>query len=488
MNYTETTNSLNTAYSLGYYFGYAFVWLVFLGLIYLLFRWFSRPTTDLAKRVEKFKKELSKQKGEPALFNIWAFLFSSFFFWYIGMSWMFILFLILPWIVMLPFLCLADSGISFLIGFTISHIVAGFVANRLCKKYKENYILTYKDADLTKAVLYRPISIKKLVIMNILTAGLYSIYWSFKNWHAYQTETKDDVNPYIRSWFCTLTMYDLFTKMTKTMKSKTSYAKYGFLFFALSALEYMFNKFTDSTVFSEGAQGLFALLSLFMPLIIVLVCFVPVQKVINQYAQKNFKQSLDKKFYVGEIIWLILGLLLNFVILFGNPFLKDTQEVPTQKLIVAEKFTKAEQEKIYTSLGFIYRHVRGYAKVCLNENYELKKYPNNFIELVQDDIKKLEEKLAEKGISLEQAMSDMEADPQVSRILYKSIYTELDQLKKSIIIGEIAHEKNVPEESVEWNDNWDNLMTFRDACEVFDNIGIEIFKNGENRYFLKSIF
>ena len=488
MNYTEAANNLSTAFTFGYWIGYVGVFMIFIALMYFLLKYLSKPTSDITTRIEKFKKDINGQKGELALFNIWAFCFSSFYFWYVGLSWMFILFLVLPWIFMIPFIFVSDPAVSFLIGFTISHLIAGFTSNRLCRKYKKNYISKYKDADPTRPVLYRPITIKKLIIMNFLTAGLYAIYWSYKNWYAYQTKTKDDVNPCLRSWFCTLTMYDLFSKMTKTMDLKKTCAKYGFLFFALSAFDLFFSKSAEDNNFSSSVQGLFAWLSFFMPLVIAWICLVPVQKIINQYAKKTFKQNIDTKFYPGEVVWLILGLLLNFVILFGNPFIANQQNEAVEKSVLTQNFQGDDLEKVSASLGFIYRHVNGYAEVCLKENYELQKYPNDFVELLREDILKLKAKLEGKGISLEQAMNEVKAQPRFVGLVQQSIYVELEQLKRAIIINEVAQQQNVPVTDIEWNDDWDNLLSFQNVCQAFDEAGLDLLKDSENRYFLKANF
>lgn len=484
MNYTETVDNLSATFI----FGYLAAFIIFITLMYFLFKWTSGPISDITKRIEKFKKDINNQKGELALFNFWAFCFSSFYFWYVGLSWRFILFLVLPWLFMLPFVFLSDPATSFLIGFTISHLIAGFTSNRLCQKYKQNYILKHKDADPIKPVLYRPISIKKIIVMNFLTAGLYSIYWSYKNWHSYQVETKDDVNPFFRSWLYHLTMYDLFSKMTRTMKLKKSYAKYGFLFFVFSSLDLLLNRFFESNEFSIEVQGLFALISLFIPILIALICLVPVQKIINQYAKKAFKQKIDTKFYPGEVAWLILGLLLNFVILFGNPFIENQQNKAVEKSVLAQNFQGEELDKVSASLGFIYRHVNGYADVCLKENYEMQKYPNDFIELLQDDILKLKTRLEEKGISLEQAMDEVKTQPEFVRLVHQSVYAELDQLKRTLIVENIAEQQNVPVDNIEWNDDLDNLLSFQDICQAFDEVGIDLLKNNEIRYFLKANF
>jgi hypothetical protein len=44
----------------------------------------------------------------------------------------------------------------------------------------------------------------------------------------------------------------------------------------------------------------------------------------------------------------------------------------------------------------------------------------------------------------------------------------------------------IPIEDVKWNSEWDNLLTFKDICEILDDGGIELIKEGESKYFLKA--
>lgn len=67
-----------------------------------------------------------------------------------------------------------------------------------------------------------------------------------------------------------------------------------------------------------------------------------------------------------------------------------------------------------------------------------------------------------------------------------SIYTELENLGKLTIISLAAEEQGIPIEDVKWNSEWDNLLTFKDICKAFDENGIEILKEGENKYLLKA--
>ena len=45
------------------------------------------------------------------------------------------------------------------------------------------------------------------------------------------------------------------------------------------------------------------------------------------------------------------------------------------------------------------------------------------------------------------------------------------------------HEKK-PLEEIGWNDEWKDLLSLKDVCEIFDEDGIEMLKSGTNKNFI----
>lgn len=66
------------------------------------------------------------------------------------------------------------------------------------------------------AVLYFPVSVRKLVVMSIFTGGLYEIYWFYKHWRIYKDRTDAFVTPAARSLFAPFFCYSLFRKIRDT--------------------------------------------------------------------------------------------------------------------------------------------------------------------------------------------------------------------------------------------------------------------------------
>ena len=149
---------------------------------------------EVQDKVKKFNQELKENKKLKP-FNVWAFIFSSFYFWYIECPWLFSLFLFLPFLLTLPLMFVVYINWAFLIAFLISHTIAGFLANKKYRAYQQNFVEKFKDADSSRPVEYYAVSSLRMFLLSLLSLGIYNIYWGFRQWKAYQETTKDDVNP-----------------------------------------------------------------------------------------------------------------------------------------------------------------------------------------------------------------------------------------------------------------------------------------------------
>lgn len=274
---------------------------------------------ETKEKVKKFKADLEKK---PKLFNIWAFIFSSFYFLFTEMFLYFYLFFILTFIIAIPFVHLFDIKTGLLIGFICSHTIAGFVANPCRRKYKQKFIETHeyeKKVNYDAQVEYFAISPSRLIICTILTGGLYTIYWGYKNWNNFQKATNDDINPYIQGLFFNFTVMNLFETIEYSTKSKKSYDFYSWACFFIFISEGLI--YNDLLKLSDNQDKIsIYLLSLFTLMLVYPFCIVPVQMLINKYTKETLKKPLDNHFYFGEIVILALGILLNLYFWYSNLF------------------------------------------------------------------------------------------------------------------------------------------------------------------------
>ncbi len=421
---------------------------------------------NVYEKVKFLEKEIKENKTHNSPFNIWAFIFSSFYFLYIGMDGYFLVFALLPFALSIPLLIFTFFGLAFVIGFVISHIVAGFIANRAYKKYREEFVEEHKGADLNKTVEYFAISSLRLILGSIITGGFYLLYWNFKNWNVYQKTTKDDINPYIRAWFYHLTMPFLFKNMNKTIKPKKSLVLYGVLyllsFVAISIISYLANGNINIQLLL--VLGL-TVLALYLATPFLLL---PVQRAVNRYTTETLQKPLVKKFLPWEIFFLIFGTIITLANIFS----------PQESL-----WTQEQEEKIGASVGFIYRHTQAYSDFCKKSGYELKIYPDEFRAYFAQDIENLEAELATQGLTIE-GLQQTYITPQAKEFMERLIAEEFDWLKKSLTLAAISQQANIPAENLSWKDDMSEIMTMEDVCSIFDEVGMSVLKSGENKDFL----
>ena len=420
---------------------------------------------EVQDKVKKFNQELKENKKLKP-FNIWAFIFSSFYFWYIECPWLFSLFLFLPFLLTLPLMFVVYINWAFLIAFLISHTIAGFLANKKYRAYQQNFVEKFKDADSSRPVEYYAVSSVRMFLLSLLSLGIYNIYWGFRQWKAYQETTKDDVNPYLCGFFINFTAPLLCFKMNKTLKKGKFLPACGIAYF-LAYVGILILNATDVT--NPALYGIMALIWIVCYLIIMTV-LLPVQRAVNKYTTEVLKKERDKKAYFGEVVLTLLGFLMLVLNILA--------------VSVESRQNPEPSEKDWEAIGFIYRHTKVYESVCAKEGYVLKKYPQEFKAYFAQDIDNLQKNLAQKGYTIEELFSYI--TPELNKWTEQSVYEELAELRDVWLIMAIAQEQGIPTDQVKLTEEEKALLPLKDVCEIFDDEGIELIKAGSANNFFKN--
>ena len=80
-----------------------------------------------------------------------------------------------------------------------------------------NLVVEPKDAS---GALFFPTSLKKLVILHVLTLGIYPVYWFYKNWRVHQKYMQKKTIPILRALFYIFFTHSLFKKIADTAKDR----------------------------------------------------------------------------------------------------------------------------------------------------------------------------------------------------------------------------------------------------------------------------
>lgn len=363
----------------------------------------------LQEKLKLYQETL--KKDEPAnAFNPRAFVFNSFYYFYHDVSFGKFLayFLATPLLFILFVLLKATPAAAFFTAVLAVRTVAGFRANIDLKKHMEKFVNEYKDIDFNpQPLIYFSVSLTRLFFASLFTAGIYDIYWAYKNWQAVRKYNRENIVPFCRSWlFGLIFIYPLFLRMKKSFQ-QTKPATPLFSFCAITyTLFYIFDAFfNELNADTKGiADLLLPLLTTFLPTL----CLLPIQKAINSHNQKlNPENKPLATFLPGEIITFAASSLL----IAGGFWLGYNH--------TSKKFG-ADYDFITTS----HIHEQIYPEICRKHGYEMKNYPQTFRKINAAQYAQIEKRLKQEGTDLKKMWTDKNS-------FYKSIIT--NRLEKSML-------------------------------------------------------
>lgn len=70
----------------------------------------------------------------------------------------------------------------------------------------------------TNDAMFFVVSIRKLIVMNIFTFGLYWAYWYYQNWSRYRRKSGERVLPLVRTFFGILFLYGLLSRVDRQLR------------------------------------------------------------------------------------------------------------------------------------------------------------------------------------------------------------------------------------------------------------------------------
>ena len=317
------------------------------------------------------------------------------------------------------------------------------------------------------------------VDLYISRMGFYSLYWFYRHWNKYKQTTHDEVYPFANAWFNIFTAPSLFSKIDNSIKTGKKLRRIGIAYFVCSLAAFVSIRIMENAVSEINILVSFlAWVALFLvqPAVIAFV-----QNEINKYNEKNNQVSKVEILNIKEAAITILGLV---IVLLQIGAIKNEEQYLKNYDGYLSEYTVEQQSKIGASIGFIYRHTQGYGDFCKDEGYVLSKYPNDFSQYFSQDINDLEHSLSQYGYSLKD-VTDQLMSEEFRANVKSSIYEEFYNLKKFLIMLQVAENSNLPIEQIQWDESWNNLITMNDICKIFDENGLDLLKEGENKNFLK---
>ena len=160
-------------------------------------------------------------------------------------------------------------------------------------------VLDSSRSDVNSAIEEQKIiTLAKFIVLNIMSFGLYHLWWNYKAWRFFQQKENLDIMPVWRAIFSVFFLTNLFNRILFFAKEKgydNNYSSFG-----------LFLGFFITSLFSNSDNGIW-LISLFS-----VVFFIPPFEAFN-YARQNSNDLnvTEQKNYSGrQVIIIVLGLVL----------------------------------------------------------------------------------------------------------------------------------------------------------------------------------
>jgi hypothetical protein len=83
------------------------------------------------------------------------------------------------------------------------------------------------DMNENSQPIFFPVSRLKLLVMYIVTFGLYEVFWFYKNWQLFKAATGDDISPFWRTVFRVFFFYELLDEIQEKAQSRGVHADFS---------------------------------------------------------------------------------------------------------------------------------------------------------------------------------------------------------------------------------------------------------------------
>ena len=152
------------------------------------------------------------------------------------------------------------------------------------------------------AFLHIPVS--RLIVMSILSCGLYEIYWIYKNWRYLKERDGPNIRPFWRGWFgifyCHSLLRTIHQDQELTRLQQPHFSPGGLATGWVVLL-------IIANIVGRVPETLTSIISFLIP---SFLCFVPVQNYINSVNLKKNPNAPHSKWSAGHSVCLVFGMII----------------------------------------------------------------------------------------------------------------------------------------------------------------------------------
>jgi hypothetical protein len=121
-------------------------------------------------------------------------------------------------------------GTDWLSGVSESALTTGFIlwyALAAILAFIVAIIRINSDADWMSEQIFYPVKLSKFLLLSIVSMGLYTYFWAYKNWRWIRDIGRDHNTPILRSWFMVFTNFALLPQLAEDNDGNKGYGWYG---------------------------------------------------------------------------------------------------------------------------------------------------------------------------------------------------------------------------------------------------------------------
>lgn len=189
----------------------------------------------------------------------------------------------------------------------LGYIVAIIIASRIGVYLTRNRDLDWRD----KQVFY-PVGLPKLLVLTAVTLGLYQIFWVYKNWQWVRDVQEEQISPFWRAFFSSITNFSLYPRLSKT--EQLGYSWFGPIAIPLAVLVLLSNvleRYIEKQLFVPLGLQIASLLTMFL--------FVPAaMQALRLNADNPEAVRLNSKFSLGNYLVIAAGLPILLLAVMGT--------------------------------------------------------------------------------------------------------------------------------------------------------------------------
>lgn len=140
-----------------------------------------------------------------------------------------------------------------------------------------------------------------------------------------------------------------------------------------------------------------------------------------------------------------------------------------------EPISSSKNQKLNDVAGTAVRHIFAYADYCKSQGIELVNYPKVFVSLFGTSLSKIQNELALDDSNLADFYE--QAKKTFGQRLYDSVAADIEKVRKQAILETVALQKNVPVNTLVWDDKFNGLISTAEGCVLFDEMAENILSH-----------